>query len=197
MIYRLPMICRAPEGEAGGGMPEMVVLDGQAFSLADLANLGFNDVQAVKTTRLPRGSFLFTIEDTAFTTREAEDQETNEKYKALVIPIKCKVEKCFGAIGNPGEPDIDPDSLIGKTHTETFWCRTTEAYGRFKQFCLDIGYAPAAGTNPGFQEIVMQLKGYRFSAPISHAKNKKDADMPHVNIRLDKVKTAPVEQIPA
>src|SRR6185437_8825795 len=123
------------EGET---VADSIVIDGQAFSLAELANMGWDEVDAVKTTRSPAGAYRFSIEETNLTVKEITDKDKQAKIKVMVIPVKLKIEECFGVVTPPGEETIDPDAMVGKHHTETFFIKTSEAYGRFKQFCLDV-----------------------------------------------------------
>jgi len=172
---------------ATASVADSIVIDGQAFSLAELANMGWDEVDAVKTTRSPAGAYGFSIEESSLTVKEITDKEKNTKIKVMVIPVKLKMEACFGVVSPPGEDSIDPDSMIGKHHTETFFIKTGEAYGRFKQFCMDIGYVPPDPKTP-FQDIVKGLTGYTFSGRIKHSPNKADSDSPYINLDLTKIK---------
>lgn len=169
---------------------DSIQIDGQSFNLADLANFGWEDVEAVKTTRLNAGSYIFSIEEASVKLQEINDKETNSKIKVMTIPIKLKVDRCFGALPELGsnEEAPDPDSLVGKNHQETFFIKSTEAYGRFKQFLIDIGFVPQ---NPKatFQDIIASLPGTQFAGQIKHTRDKADTDKIYVNLRLDKVKS--------
>lgn len=168
-----------------------ILIDGQAFDLSQLANLGWDEVDAVKSTRLPSGSYEFIIDELTMGPKEITPKDSAEKVNVLAIGMVLKVMRVFGIVQKPGEDLVDVDSLIEKKHFETFFVQTTESYGRFKQFLMDTGYVPTPEQKVSFQSVIRGAIGTRFKTRIKHSANRNDPEAPpYVNIRQDLVKPA-------
>ena len=162
-------------------------LGDQTVALTDLAGISMDDMSEVRGYGLPRGVYLFKVKSGEF---KVIDTSGGNKPAAQ---FECEVLRVLSlAPVTEGEP-IDPNTLIGKTHNETFFLNTedqnklAESIGRVKAFLADIG---AVCTGVSLEDAIKNSAGVEFTGPIARVTNKKDPDREYINIKHDKVKPA-------
>lgn len=138
-------------------------------SLADLASMDVSNVDEVRFEQLPPGIFGFQVE-------EAELKEVGADNNPI-LRVKCKVLACDGVTAE----GVDPQSLVGKFHTESVFIglkTPLEGIGRVRAFIKDAG-----GNNVGtLGAIIEGIKGLQFKGRIHE--RKKDGQT-YTNIRFD------------
>lgn len=150
-------------------------IENQSMSLADIAGLDVTTVAELRMENLAEGLFIFEAE--AGILGERENDEGEKKYGAQ---LKFKVLEVQAVM----DRNVDPESLVGKTHTEFRSIDPAEAQkgiGYLKGFIADIGCdntgsigglpeeAQPEGYVPGFLD---KMAGHRFTAKIIHRKDK-------------------------
>lgn len=155
------------------------------FSLSDLAGINMDEFNEVRGFGLPRGIYQFLIKEAKLTVIDTV------KGKRPAAQFGCEVRNVLSLEAAPeGENAIDPNTLIGKVHEETFFItEPADDIGRIKAFLADIGLTVQ---NVTFQEIVNASIGHEFTAPIIRPKDKRDPDKEYVNMKRDKVKPVQV-----
>lgn len=152
-------------------------------TLAELAGLNMDDVKEQRGFVFPKGDFVWEIStDPENLPRLGVIGEGDNASAAIIYPCKClDVVRV-----NDNEFTGNEADLIGKIHRETFFLnRDIEvALGYNKAFLKDIG-APYVS---GLAALIAASSGTRFQAPITHTKNKNDADKVYVNLNRMKLK---------
>ena len=153
---------------------DMVKIDDDNISLAELAGISMDDVAEKRGESLPKGHYVFEVEGGENTPKLAKIGE-GDKAKAGVR-FACKVIDVIDV--NDPEFTAANDSLIGKIHNETLFLTATEGLGYLKAFVKDIGapYSSKLG------DLLSGCAGVRFQAPIGKRKNPNDTDQVYTNI---------------
>lgn len=150
----------------------------EGFSLADLADIDVSDIEEVRFTNLPAGSFGFEV---GAADLEEYEKDGVRKFRA-VFPLKVNEVKAVL------EPGIDKESLIGKEHTEKLFIDPTKeeaevhkAIGRIRAFVTDMGL----DSKGKLGDIVRNAKGHVFSAKVVQQADKQDPSIKYARLRLD------------
>ena len=107
--------------------------DTSDFTLADLAGLDVSGIEEIRSEQLPAGAFIFRGKKAKLSEMENRNGE-----KRFVINLTMEVAEVQAVI----DKNVDPASLMGKTHTEKFYIVPEDAangIGRARAFLTDIG----------------------------------------------------------
>lgn len=159
-------------------MADTEELEGEGFSLAELADIDVSDIDEVRFEGLPGGTYDFEVENADF----AEDAKDGEKrYK---IEFDFKIIECLSSI----EPNVDREKLAGRKHTERFFIYpkkpkddTEKTIGRVRAMVTDMGLNSAGKLG----DIVRNAKGHTFRAKIVKQKDKNDPSVEYARLRLE------------
>lgn len=152
-----------------------ILIGDQHTSLAELAGIDMDAVQAVRFSVLPLGAFVFKVSKPG----ELKTVDTDEGKRA-VIEITHEVVQ-VNALTDKQE---DPNAIVGRLHTESFFIKTADGIGRYKAYLEDSGFQGKGK----LQEILVLLDGHTFEAAIGHTKSKADPDKSYANLRFAKKK---------
>jgi hypothetical protein len=154
----------------------------QEFSLADLADLDVSEVEEIRFESLPPGAFGFKVATAQMIEKPNRDGENRfvAEFGFEVVEVKAIVRK-----------GIEPESLIGKKHTERLYIVPTEGpqklaegIGRIRAFVADLGL-----NNEGkLGEIVANAVDHTFYGKIIERTNKDDPSQKFPSLRLDQKK---------
>lgn len=158
----------------------------ETITLADLAGIDMDDVTEKRGESLPKGVFVFEVDQN--TPPHLAVIGEGDKAKGAAV-VKTKVIDVVAV----SDPDFkaSPDTLIGKFHQETFFLTSLDGLGYLKAFLKDIG----APYNKDLKTMLFNSAGTRFQAPIAKKKDKDDADKVYTN--FDRSKLKPVSAPPA
>lgn len=153
-------------------------------TLAQLADMDVSGIAEIRSERFVQGTFGWRV-------AEAEGPVRGKPTDDGTPRALCKfVLECIEVVSllKPSEV-ANPESLIGKKHTETQFIELGAEYesgvGRTRAFIADIGC-----NNKGkLGEIVAATVGHVFRAPIVHSANKQDPSNPYARLRLQASKT--------
>ncbi len=154
-------------------MSEIDIDNVDGISLADLAGLDVSEIQELRAESLPNGSYTFACEPVTLT--EGTDKENRKRFE---VNFKFKVVECKAVM----EKGIDPESLVGKFHSERRFIRATNTVemaqdlGYLRGFITDLGANSAGplggvGGEPG---ILDELAGHEFPGTIKSRPDKND-----------------------
>lgn len=159
-------------------------LDDVGFSLADLANLNLEEIEAVRFENMPKGVYEFEVNRTAMSN---DPKDGEPRYK---IEFELKVVEMLSTI----EAGVDLDKWAGKIQMERFFIYpkrdiddVAKAIGRVKAFLEDMG-APLVKDAEGKMKLgptVEGAKGHVFKARLEHQKDKNDPDRVYARLRLE------------
>lgn len=159
---------------------ETIILNDQEFSLADVAGIDMNEVEAnYGPDNLPACVVELRVVDAKL------EVHTNTKtnVKKAVVKIETEVVNTLAVV----DPNIPLESLIGRKHYESFFLTDLKKdLGRVKALMAESGFT---GTG-SLTELLNQFIGHQFVATINNRKDKNDADITYANINLKKVKPA-------
>lgn len=145
------------------------------FSLADLADLDISEVEEIRFENLPQGAYVFEVESAELDEKPNRDNEQRfiAEFKLKVVEVKAVVKK-----------GVDPDSLIGKRHTEKFYIvpeKAQEGIGRIRAALKDMGF-----NNEGkLREVLEATVGQQFAGKIAVRKNPQDPSQEFASLKLD------------
>lgn len=156
------------------------VMEGAAFSLADLADLDVSEIQEIRFENLPAGVYGFKVIEADLDEKENKDGDNRVMavFKFEVVEVNAVVRK-----------GVDKEGLIGKTHTEKLFIvpdegekKVLEGIGRIRAFVWDLGC-----DNKGkLGDIVRATQDHMFSAKITERPNPNDRTQPYAQLKLDK-----------
>lgn len=160
------------------GKVELVELDGQTVSLAELAGIDMSDLGEARFTNLPRGVYKFAILDGE---KVPAFHKLGEKFGAVFF---LKVEDVLGLTDKNDAPDGDATKLIGKEHRETQFITSQESFKYLNAFITDLG-----GLKQGaYADKFKSLAGVVFTAPIAYRKDKNDTSKEYAFVKTDKIR---------
>lgn len=172
-------------------MNETVALDGEdAITLSTLADFDLANVEEVRGSNFPAGTFQFSVKADpvpTFAIVEVNDPEVPGA-KIKRAQVKFCLE-CLNVVEMPpkqkdGTVSPAPESVIGRDFYQTFFIKTGDDIGRVKAFLTDIG-AQNAGK---FADLLLSSVGARFQAPIKQVFKKDDHDVIYTNLDRNKIK---------
>lgn len=145
------------------------------FSLADLADLDVSDVEEIRFESLPPGLYVFKVTDTTLDEKPNRDNEQRfiAEFKFEVVEVKAVTKK-----------GVDPESLIGKKHTEKFYIvpeKAPEGIGRIRAFLSDIGLNSAGKLG----EVVAASVEHIFPAKITERANRDDPSQKFAQMKVE------------
>ncbi len=163
------------------------ILDGDTVSLAELAGLNvdtFTEKHAGEA--LPTGAFVFETLDGEDAPKLTVIGEGDKAKAAAVFKFKVLDVVALTDVEFTG----DQNTLIGKTHQETFFFsgNVADAVGYLRAF---VGYL-GVDNKGALGEMLARCAGCRFQALIGKRKNKDDHDIVYTNIVRDKKKIKPM-----
>lgn len=154
----------------------------EGFSLADFADIDVSGIEEVRFVQLPAGVYEWEIINADL----AEDEKDGERR------FKAEVELKILEVKAVLEPNVDKESLIGKTHTERMFVKPADpeedvkkAIGRIRAFVTDVGMDSSGKLG----DIVRNLKGHTFSCKVVKQKDKTDKSIEYARLKLDPPKT--------
>lgn len=172
-------------------MGMQVTVQGSNFSLSDLSNIDLSEVDEVRGSTFPAGVFDWEVVADpvpAFDVVDAKNKETGAEEKRAVVKFTMK---CLDVVIMPpkqkdGSQSPSPESVVGKTFTETFFIRTPEDFGRVRAFLTDIGVDTTQ--KKAAAQYLLDSVGARFRAPIVQRFKKDDHDVIYTNMDRTKIK---------
>ena len=155
---------------------ETVYVGDEEVSLADIAEIDVGDVAEVTGFEtLPAGVYEFQVKNSELTTIDTKDGSRGAIINELEV---INVLNLVNANGT------DPESLVGKTHRETFFLSNLEeGIGRQKALMARSGFAEAGKLT----DLLDQFTGHTFIAALKTRKDKNDPDRVFANLDLEKV----------
>ena len=164
---------------SGGTNDGDISIDGQSFSLAELAGLDLNGVEEVRFVTFAAGNYLWAIKTSSL------EKKHNKKQNKMQFVIEMKIEcrDCYSLVG-----DGDKEEWIGKEFEQTFWLGDKKALGRFKAFLVDI---EPTTDHSELEPLIADLAAqeFEFMCPMKHTKSENDSDVTFAN--LDTFKASP------
>lgn len=145
-------------------------------SLADIANIDMNEVEAFEGgfEPTPKGVFTFDVKDAGLET-------INDK---AVIYFETEIAEVHAL----ADDDADPEKLIGWKHKETIFVGDlAKSVGQAKAIMQNAGYE-GTGT---LEQLLDGFVGSSFIAPTKHRRDKNDADRIYSNIVVGKITPVP------
>lgn len=155
--------------------------EAMAFSLADLAETDVSTIEEIRFENLPAGVYDFEVVEADLDEKDNKDGDNRilAVFKYKVIGVQSCLDRNIS----------DPDSLIGKSHTEKNYIvpdqgeqKAMEGIGRVRAFIWDMG-CPNKGK---LGDIVRGTVGHRFTAPIISRPNPNDRTSPFAQLKLKK-----------
>lgn len=150
----------------------------EGLSLADLADIDVSEIEEVRFSNLPAGVFGFEVGEADL----AEYEKDGERRFKAVFPLKVVEVKSVL------EANVDKESLVGKTHTESLFINPNEtedkvqtAIGRIRAFVTDIG----CESKGKLGDIVRNTKGHVFTSKTVKQKDKEDKSIEYTRLKLD------------
>lgn len=154
-------------------------IEGAEFSLADLIDLDVSDIAEVRFSTLSPGVYEFEVVESGLS--EDTDKDGNRRFKA---EVQLKVVGVKAVL----EANVDKESLVGKLHTEKMFIKPTDPQtdvekqiGRVRAFVSDVGMESKGKLG----DIVANLKGHIFTAPVVSQKDRNDASITYARLRLE------------
>ena len=155
---------------------DTVYVGDEEVSLADIAEIDLGEVEEVTGFEtLPAGVYEFRVKGSELTTIDTKDGPRGAIVNELEV---------INVLNLVGATEADPESLIGKTHRETFFLSNLEeGVGRQKALMARSGFAEAGKLT----DLLDQFTGHTFVAALKTRKDKNDPDIVRANIDLKKV----------
>lgn len=142
-----------------------------------LAGVNLADIAEVRFESLPPMKAGFEIIEVK------PGKADTKKGASLTVNIKCKVLELKSVMSAAHQTPEAQATLIGKTHTETFFILQADALaglGRLKAFLVDIGIP---NPNMPMGEVLKGgILGHKFYGQVKHRVNPEDKDRPFVNV---------------
>ncbi len=160
-------------------IPDAFDFEGQQVTLAELANIPFESLEAVRRTKFPAGLFRWRIKEAGMAPKNSKNGVKP------VVSFKCECVDVYGV----SDDKLDATKLVGKFHTESFWITDLlDDLGRVKAFFIDAGFR---STQPTFELVLKDSEEHEFVAPIRVQTDKDDKDKTYSNFDLEKVRPVP------
>lgn len=160
-----------------------LTMDGQTAHVTLEQIMGF-DISGIEADKggfpkVPEGTLEFRISGGDAAVKLINDQDNPAtKVRRLVINVVCDVI----APRHLKDQTVDPNTVVGMKHTETFFIKDVRKdIGKFQYMCEKIG-RPGRGQ---LADVLNGLIGYEFVGVIKHTKNKNDASKSYSNLDLD------------
>ena len=155
---------------------ETVLVGDEEVSLADIAEIDLGEVEEVTGfATIPAGVYEFRVQSAELTTIDTKDGPRGAIANELEI---------INVLNLVGASEVDPESLIGRTHRETFFLSNLEeGVGRQKALMARSGFAESGKLT----DLLDQFTGHTFIAAVKTRKDKNDPDRIFANIDLKKV----------
>lgn len=154
----------------------VVEVDGQQYSLADIAGVDMSQVNEVRGFKFPKGLFKWRV--------LSSELKKIKDGAGIANELECL------EVVNCNDPEAgDHAKIPGKKFTHTQFLNN-EGLGRQKAFMGDTGFQ-GQGT---LLEVLNQFTGYEFYGKVIHRPNQNDKDNPFVNLDLSSIK--PVSEMP-
>lgn len=158
-------------------------MEGEGFSLADLAGLDVSGIEEVRFIQLPSGDYEWEVINTNL---EEDEKDGDRRFK---ITFELKIVEVKAVL----EANVDKDSLVGKIFEERFFIKPKEsqedvakAIGRVRAFITDTN-----GNSKGaLGEIVANHKGATFRAQIVKQKDRNDKSIEYARLKVPAKKDA-------
>ena len=152
-------------------------IEQDVFSLADIADLDSSEVAAIRFESLPAGVYGFKVAEATMFDKDNKDGDPR-----VVVEFKFEVIEVA---------DFDPESLVGRTHTEKLYIvvdegqkKALEGIGRVKSFVHDLGCENTGVTREWIEATV----DHTFTAKIVERPNPNDRTSPYAQLKLEKRK---------
>lgn len=155
--------------------------DNMDFSLADLMGLDVTDVAEIRFETLPMGAYVFKV-----VSQDISEGENREGDKRFELQVKLEIVEVKAVVAK----GIEPESLVGKTHTEKFFIprgdevKAAEGLGRIRAFVADIGL-PNDGP---FGKLCDSIVEHMFIGKIIHQKDRDDKSKVYARLKLEPAK---------
>lgn len=158
---------------------DMLEIDGQQVSLADIAGINMDDVAEVRSTVTAAGAMQFKVKEMKL------DTVDTQKGTKAVVNVALEITNVITLL----DDTLNAEDIIGKTHNETFWITNpVDDIGRVKAFMTDSGFQ-GSGT---LQELMEGFTDHEFLGVIKHKRDKNDADKIYANLDRGKGKVQPL-----
>jgi len=148
-------------------------------TLADIANIDMNEVEAFEGgfEPTPKGVFTFDVKDAGLDTINGK----------AVIFFETEIAEVHALV----DEDVDPEKLIGWKHKETIFVGDlAKSVGQAKAIMQNAGYV-AQGN---LETLLDGFCGMQFIAPIGWRKDKNDTDRVYSNIKVAKIVPVPTAE---
>ncbi len=157
-----------------------VTVGDEIIDLASLAGVDMSGVSEVRSMILPAGQYLFKILDAKLESREVSDRsdsaEEGAKINKPVVDFELEVSDCMALV----KDDLDPGSVIGRKHHNSFYINDLAMdLGRVQAFLTDIGIPG----NKALNELLVEAHGVEFVTDITNTKNRDNPDIIYANLK--------------
>lgn len=166
-------------------MNDLASVSDTAFSLADLSDLNLGEISEFRFESLPAGVYGFKVVEA-----DLDEKPNRDGDNRIVANFKLEIIEVKGLIGAKAK-NIEPDSLLGKTHSERLFIvpdegvqKVAEGAGRIKAFIWDMG-CDDTGT---LGDAVRNTVDHVFEAKIVERPNPNDRTSPFAQLKLEKRK---------
>lgn len=169
---------------AASALPLMMAADdaggvGNEFSLADLADLDVSDIAEIRFEQLSKGIYVFECIEAEL--HEGTDGDGAKRFHAEFVDKIVEVKSVL-------EPNVDKDSLIGKTITTKLYIhpgkeqeKVLKAIGRLRAHVADR----QVDSTGKLGDIVRNCKGEFHTSKIVGEKDQNDKTIEYSKLRLD------------
>lgn len=155
------------------------------FSLATLAQVDMSQIKEASFEGLPVGLYDFTISEASYD----KDNRNKDQERRPLITIKCTVTDA--KITERLEEGVEPESFIGKVHTERFYLKPeniVEGLEFFTKFYRSCGVADAPMDQLLDSMVDFEFKGKITKRPNRLDPSRKDSILTPIDVR--KIKKA-------
>ena len=158
-----------------------VSIGDENLSLSELAGFDLSSVKEVRNMTFPVGTFHWRISDDPDDLPRLDTITTDDGDKAIIrIPCICDKPEVMKPDEKGETPD--PEDIVGKKFTQSYFLSKVEDLGRFKAFVVDTGAVNRLTGSTQVQQVLEAIPGTRFMASITHRKNKNNPDEPFPNM---------------
>lgn len=157
---------------------DIISLNGESVSLADIAGLDMSDVQEYRGFLFPIGTYRWGILEAKLDKVKRQDQ------LCAAAIFKLHVKEVLAAVYPDG---MNEEEIVGKEFTHTFAIQDIQKdLGRIKAFLVDVGVSGKGG----MQDLLNSAVDHDFIAPMKQTADKNDKDVIYCNLVLNKIKPA-------
>ena len=154
-------------------------------SLADIANINLDNVEAVRFEQLPAGAFTFQVTEAFLEMRE--DKKSDDPNAEICVAV-AKLQVVEAHSIQEMSPGDTLETFKGKVHQETFWLRDASAIGRVKAMLIDSKFQASGGLGA----LLAAYVGHAFQGRIRTSVDQNDKSKKYANLDLEKQETAQV-----